>query len=147
MQDFTFGRQLAVVARLWRWALDQRLQSLGLSQARFVLLVHLVEAPGPLAQSDLAERAGISGPTLVRQLDLLEADGLVKRRDTPTDRRVKHVCVTETGHSRCERAREIAAKLREELVSPYPDSTVRETLAMLQGIANKIEGMRNGPKS
>ncbi len=131
MDEFTLGRQIAVAARLWRWELDQRLQPLGLSQARYVLLVHLTEAPGPIAQNDLAERAGVTGPTLVRHLDHLQSNGLVERQDAPNNRRVKHVCLTKTGREHCFSAQNIANELRMELVSPFPSHMLEESQNML----------------
>ncbi len=144
MDEFSLGRQIAVAARLWRSELDSRLQSLGLTQARFVLLVHLAEASGPLAQSDLAERAGISGPTLVRHLDHLQSHGLIERHDAPGDRRVKHVRLTATGRTRCHSARKIASNLREELVSPFSPELIEHTRMVLQQLVHALEGMRGG---
>ena len=142
--EYTLGRQIAVAARLWRTELDSRLQSLDLSQARFVLLVHLTEAGGPIPQNDLAERAGISGPTLVRHIDLLQNHGLVKRQDAPSDRRVKHVCLTKVGRQRCEAAKDIAEQLRAELVSPFPKEVLNQSQSMLKNLVNSLETMRNG---
>jgi len=144
MEDFTLGRQIAVAARLWRWELDNRLQPLELSQARYVLLVHLYEATCPIAQNDLADRAGITGPTLVRHLDHLQSVGLVERQDSPDDRRVKHVSLTETGRGRCKSAQIIANTLREELVSPFPPHLIEESQNMLQGLVRSLESMRAG---
>jgi MarR family transcriptional regulator for hemolysin len=143
--EIPLGRQIAVAARLWRAELDRRLQSLDLSQARFVLLVHLTEAHGPIAQNDLAERAGISGPTLVRHLDQLQNHGLVERQDAPDDRRVKHVCLTRKGRMRCAAAEKIAGRLRDELVAPFPEDLVRQTQNMLQNLVISLESMRAGP--
>ena len=144
MEDFTLGRQIAVVARMWRWELDQRLQPLGLSQARYVLLMHLTESTGPMAQNDLAERAGITGPTLVRHLDHLQSHGLVERHDSPDDRRVKHVFLTETGRERCGNAQAIANSLRGELVSPFTPELIQESQNMLLGLIQTLESMRPG---
>lgn len=142
--EIPLGRQIAVAARLWRAELDRRLQLLDLSQARFVLLVHLTEAQGPIAQNDLADRAGISGPTLVRHLDQLQSHGLVERQDAPDDRRVKHVCLTRKGRARCLAAQKIAAGLRDELVAPFPGHVVRQTQYMLQNLVDSLESMRAG---
>jgi MarR family transcriptional regulator for hemolysin len=144
MEELNLGRQIAVLARLWRWELDNRLQPLDLSQARYVLLVLLTEAPGPIAQNDLAERAGISGPTLVRHLDHLQNHGLVERLDAPGDRRVKHVRLTETGRRHCRSAQKIAAALREELVAPFPPAMVNQSQQMLQDLKVSLEAMRSG---
>ncbi len=144
MNKLNLGRQIAVLARLWRWELDNRLQPLGLSQARYVLLVLLTEASGPIAQNDLADRAGISGPTLVRHLDHLQNHGLIERVDAPSDRRVKHVCLTETGRLRCRNAQEIAMALREELVAPFPPAIVEQSQQMLQDLKESLDAMRSG---
>ena len=131
MREYTLGRQIAVVARLWRAELDRRLLPQNLSQARYVLLTLLVEAGSPLSQNDLAERAGIAGPTLVRQLDQLESNGLVERRDAPDDRRVKHVCITPVGKSAHRKAHVIADRLRAELTTDMgPDSIAGIQTAM-----------------
>ncbi|MEQ9124611.1 MAG: MarR family transcriptional regulator, partial [Alphaproteobacteria bacterium] len=96
-ESTTFGRQIGLLARLWRTELDKRLRPIGLSQARWVLLVYLSEAHDGMAQLDLAVRAGISGPTLVRQVDQLEEAGLVSRQEDSRDRRMKRVSLTAAG--------------------------------------------------
>lgn len=134
MNKYTLGRQIAVAARVWRGELDKRLFPYSLSQARYALLTLLAEAQGPLSQNDLADRAGISGPTLVRQLDQLEHSGLVRRRDSPDDRRVKHICITAAGREAYGTASSIAEDLRKEVTSPVPDEDLvqlQKTLAVL----------------
>lgn len=142
MNQYTLGRQIAVVARLWRGELDRRLQSHNLSQARYVLLTLLAEQPGPLAQNDLAERAGISGPTLVRQLDQLENAGLVERRDAPEDRRVKHVRITDEGRAAHCSASHIAKALRQELTAEIPASHLQSLQNALSTVLQRLETIR-----
>jgi MarR family transcriptional regulator for hemolysin len=142
MQQYTLGRQIAVVARLWRGELDRRLQPCNLSQARFVLLTFLTEATGPMAQSDLAERAGIAGPTLVRQLDQLEAAGLVERRDAPGDRRVKHVSITPAGRKAHKVADELAVGLRHEITCGLSGPTVHELHTTLVTLLQRLDDIR-----
>ena len=96
--SYRLGLALAEVSRLWRHVLDGRLKPLGLSTARWVALVNLSAHPEGMTQNALALRVGIKGSTLVRQLDLLEADGWVVRRAQPGDRRVKRVLLTPKAH-------------------------------------------------
>ena len=96
--SYRLGLALAEVSRLWRHVLDGRLKPLGLSTARWVALVNLSAHPEGMTQNALALRVGIKGSTLVRQLDLLEADGWVVRRAQPGDRRVKRVFLTPKAH-------------------------------------------------
>ena len=60
----TVGQLLHETARVWRHKLDQRLQPLGLSQAKWRTIAHL--ARGQMTQHDLAERLSIEEPTLAR---------------------------------------------------------------------------------
>ncbi len=115
--SYQFGYRLAELARLWRTELDQRLRPLGLSQARGIALLHLAKPGPPLTQNDLAERARIRGSTLARQLDLLEADGLIERREDPGDRRVKTVHMTERAGSVLAEVEAVARQLRHEVLA------------------------------
>lgn len=142
MNQYTLGRSIAVVARLWRGELDRRLQPHSLSQARYALLTLLAEAKGPIAQNDLAERAGIAGPTLVRQIDQLEKNGLVKRRDAPGDRRVKHVCVTPAGREAHKTARMIAEELRQEAAAGMPPEDLAQLNKTLATLIKRLEMIR-----
>ncbi len=142
MQQFQIGRQIAVVARLWRVELDRRLQPCNLSQARFVLLTYLAETVGPLAQSDLAERAGIAGPTLVRQLDQLETAGLVVRRDAPGDRRVKHVSITQAGRDALGMAEALAIGLRREITRDLPPPAIDALHTTLATLLQRLDDIR-----
>jgi len=145
--QYTLGRQIAVVARLWRGELDRRLLPHNLSQARYGLLTLLAEASGPIAQNDLAERAGITGPTLVRQLDQLEQAGLVERRDAPDDRRVKHICITTAGLSAHGSASRIAQSLRQELTTGVPESQLACLQEALTAMLKQFEPNRQSNNS
>jgi len=131
-----------VVARLWRGELDRRLQPHSLSQARLALLTLLAEAEGPIAQNDLAEQAGIAGPTLVRQLDHLEKNGLVNRRDAPDDRRVKHVCITTAGRAAHKSARVIAEELRQEVTTGMPAEELAQLNKTLAALIERLDLIR-----
>jgi len=142
MNQYTLGRQIAVVARLWRGELDRRLQPHSLSQARYALLTLLDEAEGPIAQNDLADRAGIAGPTLVRQIDQLENNGLVKRRDAPDDRRVKHICITQAGRDAHKTARIIAENLRQEATIDMMSGDLAHLQGTLASLIQRLDLIR-----
>ena len=71
--------EIGIFARHWRALMDGRMRSLGVTRARWVTLWWIAEAKEPLNQKELARRVGVEGPTLVRQLDILEKDGLIER--------------------------------------------------------------------
>ena len=72
-----FAIELGRVSRQWRKRLDERLKHTGLTQARWMVLLHLSRT-GPMSQRELAETVGIEGPTLVRMLKTLEDAGYVE---------------------------------------------------------------------
>src|SRR3546814_12003000 len=84
-----FGMQLAQLSRSWRAELDRRLAGLGLSQARWLVLLHLARFSELPTQRELAPSVGVEGPTLARLLDSLEAPGLVSRQAGAEGRRGK----------------------------------------------------------
>jgi MarR family transcriptional regulator for hemolysin len=86
-----FGMQLAQMSRGWRAELDRRLAGLGLSQARWLVLLHLARFDDAPTQRELAQSVGVEGPTLARLLDSLESQGLVQRQSVLEDRRAKKI--------------------------------------------------------
>ncbi len=63
----------------------------------------------PMSMSELAAALGIDRPNATVVVDDLEAQGLVRRRPHPTDRRAKVVEATRKGASMARRADEILA--------------------------------------
>ncbi len=90
-----FAQSISVVARRWRTRLDERLKPMNMSIARWGALYWLGQAGDGVSQAHLAELAGVEPPTLVRVIDQLEAQGLVERRVSPTDRRVNLLSLTD----------------------------------------------------
>lgn len=82
-EQHRFAMQLAQLSRGWRAELDRRLADLGLSQARWLVLLHLARFDHEPTQRELAQSVAVEGPTLARLLDSLEAQGLVLARHRP----------------------------------------------------------------
>ncbi|MEK1906320.1 MAG: MarR family transcriptional regulator [Pseudomonas sp.] len=111
----SFGMQLAQLSRAWRAELDRRLAGLGLSQARWLVLLHLALLEEAPTQRELAKTVGVEGPTLARLLDGLEAQGLVQRQSVPEDRRAKKVVLSPQARPLIAQIESIAQGLRAEL--------------------------------
>jgi len=80
--------------------LEQRLEVLGLSLAKFGALTHLVQAGEPLSLSQCATRLTCVRSNITQLVDRLEAEGLVRRVDDPVDRRGVRAVVTPLGIER-----------------------------------------------
>lgn len=114
-QQHRFAMQLAQLSRAWRAELDRRLMGLGLSQARWLVLLHLARFDTPPTQRELAQSVGVEGPTLARLLDGLEAQGLVSRQAVAEDRRAKQITLSAKAQPLIEQIEAISTQLRHEL--------------------------------
>lgn len=124
-------------ARLWRAELDRRLRPLGLSQAKWRMLLH-ISCSGECTQAELAERLGVEAPTVVGLLDRLAADHLLERRDCPHDRRSKTVHLMEAGQALLKPITEIADTLSRELLADLSPEEIRDSMAVLRRIRDRL---------
>ena len=138
--DEQFAESLHLAAHGWRTALDRRLRPLGYSRSRWMVLLH-VSRNDAITHRELAERLGIEAPTLVRLIDRMEAEGLLNRRASETDRRVKHLHLTPEGSKEVERIRASAADLRKEILSGLSKAEISATLNIIQQIRSKLESL------
>ena len=139
-QDEQFAESLHLAAHAWRTALDRRLRPLGYSRSRWMVLLH-ISRNDAISLGELAERLGIEAPTLVRLVDRMETDGLISRRASETDRRVKHLHLSPAGRKEVERIKACAANLRREILAEIEQAEIGVTLNVLQKIRSKLEGM------
>jgi DNA-binding MarR family transcriptional regulator len=80
--------------------LEDALETVGLSLPKLGVLSLLVKAGEPLTLSQLAARSCCVRSNMTQLMDRLEADGLVRRVDDPTDRRIVRATLTPLGEER-----------------------------------------------
>jgi MarR family transcriptional regulator for hemolysin len=80
--------------RLWRNLLDEKLKAAGQTQPRWRVLAWAKMLPG-IRQTALAERMDLANPTMVRIIDSLEEQGMIERRESAGDRRVRGIHLTD----------------------------------------------------
>ena len=132
-----FKAQLAT--RRFRARFAERVKSTSQTEARWSALYFLSHAKEGLIQSDLAERMGVQGPTLVRLLDALEAQGLVKRTEAAGDRRAKLVLIQPAGESIIAEVDAIAARMRDDVFAGVSDQDLATTLRVLDIVVSALE--------
>ena len=120
-----FAMQVAQLSRAWRSELDRRLVGLGLSQARWLVLLHLARFSEMPTQRELAQSIGVEGPTLARLLDSLESQGLVTRVAVPEDRRAKKIALQPDAHPLIEKIEAISTQLRHEVFAGIDEEDLR----------------------
>src|SRR5215207_7300906 len=82
--------------------LEDALKGVGLSAAKYYVLSHLAKMREPVPLRMLAEEQECVPSNMTTLVDRLEADGLVRRVDDPTDRRSKRAELTPLGHEKAE---------------------------------------------
>lgn len=136
-----FGLTVGEVARQWRLMLDARLRPLGLSFSRWAVLVTL-HFEGPMSQVELARYIGVEASSMVRQIDKLEKEDLVRRTPHPEDRRVKLVALDERAFGICERVRAMALQLRDEVFEGMDEDMIRKAHVALLAIRDRMSMMQ-----
>lgn len=135
------GLLISRLARLWRREADQALADHGLSQATALPLMVLSRRGKCVRQGVLADEMGIEGPSLVRLIDLLQAEGLVERREDPTDRRAKTLHLTPTGEAKAEEINRVLRRVRASLLKDIEPDELAVTFDALQHIEQRASRM------
>ncbi|MFG1391426.1 MarR family winged helix-turn-helix transcriptional regulator [Xanthobacter agilis] len=95
-------------------------------------LLVLARLGDDLRQGVIADELGLEGPSPVRIVDMLPAEGLVSRREDPADRRAKLLCLTPSGRAQVAEVEAAIATLRARFLNDVSD----EDLAVIvRGLA------------
>ena len=134
-----FSDALHSTSRSWRQAVDRRLKYLGVSQASWMTIAIAARARSPFSQSELADKLGVEGATMVAMVDRLVKAGLVLREASTTDRRIKRVVLTPAGLKIYEKVKAEAAALRKELLSNTDPKKLLMATELLEGLQRIID--------
>lgn len=142
--------KLVIVSRRWRARLSERLIVAGQTDATFSALYALAGAPSGLNQSELAERMGLTGSSLVRLLDLLEQQGQIRREPMIGDRRANLIRLEPAGEEAVRQLDAIADELRDEVFDGETDERLAELSDLLNRLLARLEptaarGSRKSP--
>jgi DNA-binding MarR family transcriptional regulator len=107
-------------AHLLEARIEDELGRVGLSMSKLGVLTQLVEAGKPLPLSELAARLSCVRSNMTQLVDRLEADGLVRRVDDPTDRRSVLATVTDLGEEKQSAGASQLAAVRDRFVDVLP---------------------------
>jgi MarR family transcriptional regulator for hemolysin len=134
-----FSMAMHNTTRIWRQALDRRLKDLGVSQAGWLAIAHIAKSSDALSQIELANRLGVEGPTVVSLVDRLVRAELVERAPSETDRRIKHVVLTETGQAMYAKVKTVADAYRKEMLGGIDKARLQAATDLLEELQAKVE--------
>ena len=109
-----------------------------LDRALFPLLV-LVGRLGPLGVVELADRVGRDYTTVSRQLGRLEAQGLVERRPSDTDRRVRAMVITPAGSAMTARIDTARDRLLRAGLADWADGEIDDLVRLVRRFADAMQ--------
>ena len=92
---------------------------------------------------DLARALGVTPAIVTRQVQQLEAEGLVRRRNAPRDRRRSQLYLTARGGRAFARLHERAHELQTELLDGLKDKEIATACQALGTLRMAIETRRN----
>lgn len=85
------------MARLFFEELRLQIEPLGIVPGQFPALLALWQQDGQ-TQKELVDKLDVEQATMANTLNRMERDGLIERKDHPTDGRAKIICLTEKAH-------------------------------------------------
>lgn len=114
------ARRLVLTAKALRAHFEANLAEAGASLPFWLVLQQLREEDG-LSQRELARRLSVEAPTLTRHVDRMAADGLLLRKQDPSDRRVTRIYLTRQGRALHDRLVTVARGLEADVRSLLSD--------------------------
>lgn len=133
------AQNLLLAARRWRTRLNERLKSIGQTDARCAALAEIADCADGVVQRELSQRLGVEEPTVVRLLDALESQGWVERRAHSLDRRAKVVQITPAAQPVLDQAQAIVTELQEEMFAEIDPSDLAVCLRVLHQLSRKLD--------
>jgi MarR family transcriptional regulator for hemolysin len=137
--EFRLTRILSLSARRWGTHVESRVMaSTGQSRSRWQTLFVLSVATPPVTTSLLSARLAIQWPPLIRTLNSLEADGLIRRSENPNDKRSRYIEITPAGLKVVEEVQPILAEIRSAVFSSLNEEEILLTTQVLGKIVSGI---------
>lgn len=134
------GALLDIVAAMNRPQRDDALMQeagISLDRALFPLLIG-VERIGPIGVVELAERTGRDYTTVSRQVAKLESLGLVERRGSAADKRVREAVVTPEGQALINRVDAAREKIASATLADWDEADLDMLARLMRRFADAL---------
>jgi MarR family transcriptional regulator for hemolysin len=132
-----------LAGRRWRTRLNERLKSIGQTDARRAALAEIAASPLGVVQCELCVRMGVEKPTIVRLVDALAASQWVERRTDGADRRRKLVMAKPAAQPMLDRAEVIVAQLQDEMFADIDPADLAICVRVLNDLAGRLDRDRS----
>lgn len=132
--------ELSAFNRKLRAFFDAAVREEGLTLTRARVLFALSRR-GTLTQKDLAEELEIETPTLVRVLDGMEKQSLIRRREDETDRRAKRIEMLEAGEIAYASVNALARHFRAQVAEDISPEDILTALAVIRKLTVNLQAL------
>lgn len=135
------GSLIDIVSVMNRPQRDERMvQEAGISldRALFPLLVG-IERRGPIGVVELADCVGRDYTTVSRQVAKLESLGLVERRGSTTDQRVREAIVTQKGKAMTDRVDAARDRIGRDIFATWDAHDIEELVRLMRKFADAVK--------
>lgn len=129
---------VSVMNRPQRDEVMVREAGISLDRALFPLLV-MVERLGPIGIVDLADRVGRDHTTVSRQVGKLEGLGLVERRSSAADGRVREAVATAGGKALTDKIDTAREAMARTIFADWPAPDVLELVRLMRRFADAVQ--------
>ena len=141
-EEFRFGREVQNVANRFRRLGDENLQKEGITISQLRVIAYLSRHCDSIVhQKDLEEHFAIRRSSVTGLLQNMEKSGLLERRGSDTDARVKIVTLTEKGKTLDEKLKSYIHGLEEDMMQGFRDEEKELLRGFLQRMLENLESV------
>lgn len=139
---FRLGYLIHDVSRMRRTVFNERFKHEGITRSQWWVLSNIYrDGDGGILSSELARLMDVGKVTMAGLIDRLETGGYIYRRADKSDRRAKHIFITESGHRLILRMRAIVENLNKEVCEGLTQDDIEETELNLIRIKDNLREM------
>lgn len=117
------------------------------SHPRFALMAELARVPGGLRMGELSKRLKVAAGSVTTLADQLEAEGIVVRTRSATDRRVQTLALTPAGHALLATMAGEHERWLRALLGNLPASDVHALVVQLGALERALQASASGKRA
>lgn len=140
-----FVTALRRLTQRWRTRWDAELRASGQTLGRARALMLLSHSGGSVMQRDLASQLSVEHPTLVRLLDGLEKQGLIRREPVPGNARANRILLAPAAAPLVKAGEAVSEALRERVLGDIPLADLETALRVMEAVSAKLEALEAVP--
>lgn len=132
------GVLIKKAARLFERVANMNLEELGVTYSQTIFLVRLWDKDGQ-TQTELTRSSGLKQPTVVRILDRMDRDNLVKRIGNKLDKRSYHFFLTVKAKNACRKLEKQGTLMQNIAMDKFKTGEIYQINNQLLGIIQNLQ--------